>query len=173
MKRYLSIVLLLACVPAAAHSGHGELAGFGAGIAHPFSGLDHLLAMIGIGLWSRRQAQPLAMPLTFIAMMALGALVQLPLALPETALAASVLAIGVLLAAARLPKGAALCVVALFALLHGQAHGRELPALAAAAGYLLSSALLLVAGRCLGRPRLAGALIGAAGLGLLALAGAA
>lgn len=169
MKKYLMLILLVACVPAAAHGGHGD--SFGAGLAHPFTGIDHMLAMLGIGLWSRRQQQPLAMPLTFVALMALGALVQLPLALPEVLLAATVVAIGALLAAGRVPRGVALILVAAFALLHGQAHGRELPAIASAIGYLMSSGVLLAGGRCLGRPRATGAIIGVAGLCLLAVPG--
>jgi len=169
MKKVLTMILLLASVPAAAHSGHGD--SFGAGLAHPFTGIDHVLAMLGIGLWSRRQDQPLAIPLVFVALMALGALVQLPVALPDAVLAATVVAVGVVVAAGPMPQGAALLLVGVFALLHGQAHGRELPALASAAGYLISSALLLTAGRCLGRPRVAGAVIGAAGLCLLAVPG--
>lgn len=171
MKTILTILLLLASAPAAAHGGHGADTGFAAGFAHPLGGIDHLLAMLGIGLWSRRQGQPLALPLTFVAMMAAGALCQLPLPLPESLLAASVLAVGVLLAAARLPAGAAIATVGLFALLHGQAHGRELAGAASAAGYLCASALLLMVGRGIGRERLAGAVIGAAGLCLLAVPG--
>jgi urease accessory protein len=113
MKKILTIFLLLACVPAAAHGGHGLETGFAGGLAHPFTGIDHLLAMIGIGLWSRHQEQPVALPLTFIAMMAAGALFQVPLPLPESLLAATVLAVGVLLATARLPSAAALAVVGL------------------------------------------------------------
>jgi len=170
MKNWkLMIALLVVSVPAAAHGGHGE--SFAAGLAHPFTGIDHVLAMLGIGLWSRRQEQPLAMPLTFIALMALGALVQLPMAVPEALLAATVVAVGVLAAVGRLPQGAAFALVGLFALLHGQAHGRELPAMASAAGYLISSAVLLAAGRYLGRPRVTGAAIGIAGLCLLAVPG--
>jgi urease accessory protein len=171
MKKILTILLMLACVPAAAHNGHALETGFAAGMAHPFSGVDHLLAMIGIGLWGRKQGQPLAVALTFVVMMAAGALFQVPLPLPDSLLSATVLAVGVLLAVARLPSGAALVVVGLFALLHGQAHGRELAGTASAAGYLAASAALLMVGRCLGRPRLAGALIGAAGLCLLAVPG--
>ncbi|HEY0064111.1 MAG TPA: HupE/UreJ family protein, partial [Telluria sp.] len=96
------------------------------------------------------------------------AMLQTELLLPESALAATVLVIGVLLAAARLSAAAACAIVGLFALLHGQAHGRELPALASAAGYLLSSAVLLMAGRAIGQTRRVGALIASAGLCLLA-----
>lgn len=168
LKRFVPLALCLIALPAAAHSGHAPETGFAAGLVHPLMGLDHLLAMLGIGLWSRQQNQPLSLPLTFIAMMALGAFFQTGLALPESSIAATVLITGILVAAVKLPAGAAVIVVGLFALLHGQAHGRELPALASAAGYLLSSAALLMIGRSLGNPRLVGAAIGGAGLCLLA-----
>jgi urease accessory protein len=168
MKRYLPLALCLIALPSAAHSGHAPAIGLLAGLSHPLMGLDHLLAMLGIGLWSRRQEQPLSLPLTFIAMMAIGAFSQTGLPLPESALAATVLVTGALVAAVKLPAGAAVAVVSVFALLHGQAHGRELPELASAAGYLLTSAGLLLIGRSLGRARLVGAVIGAAGLCLLA-----
>ena len=171
MKKYLALALCLIALPAAAHPGHAETSGFMAGLVHPLTGLDHLLAMLGIGLWSRKQQQPLALPLTFIGMMALGAFAQIGLAAPESWIAASVLLTGVLLASKRLPPAVAVGVVGLFALLHGQAHGRELPDLSAAAGYLLASAALLLLGRRLVvvQPRLAGAAI--AGVGLCLLAG--
>ena len=146
MKKYLALALCLIALPAAAHPGHAEASGFLAGLAHPFSGLDHLLAMLGIGMWSRKQEQPLALPLTFIGMMALGAFAQIGLAAPDSWIAASVLLTGVLLASKRLPPAVAMVVVGLFALLHGQAHGRELPGLSCAAGYLLASAALLLLG---------------------------
>jgi urease accessory protein len=143
MKKILVFVLCLAALPATA-------AGFAAGLAHPFMGLDHLLAMLGIGIWSRRQEQPLALPLTFIAMMAFGALLQAGVVVAEGWILASVVAIGLLLVVARLPKWGAVALVALFALLHGQVHGHELPGLASAAGYLLSSGTLLIMGIMIG-----------------------
>ena len=176
MKRLLVLALCVAALPAAAHPGH-EAAGFAAGFAHPFTGLDHLLAMLAVGLWSRQQrldkALPLAgMPAACLLAMAAGALIQLNLPWLETGIAATVVLLGLLAAGAvRLPAGAAIAMVALFAFLHGQAHGRELPGLAAAAGFLLASASLLIAGGALARlklDRVAGAAIGAAGLCLLA-----
>lgn len=146
MKKYLALSLCLIVLPAAAHPGHADAAGFAAGLLHPFTGLDHLLAMLGIGMWASKQQQPLAIPLTFIAMMALGAFAQFGTAAPESWIAASVLLVGVLLAAARLPAAVSMIVVAAFALLHGQAHGRELPGISSAAGYLLASAALLLLG---------------------------
>jgi urease accessory protein len=173
LKKYCALALCLVALPVAAHPGHADAAGFAAGLLHPLTGLDHLLTMLGIGMWSRKQEQPLAMPLTFIGMMALGAAVQLGAAVPESWIAASVLLTGLLLAAVRLPPAGAIMVVAAFALLHGQAHGRELPELASAAGYLLASAALLLLGRALVKvkPRLAGAAI--AGVGLCLFAGVA
>lgn len=146
MKKYLALALCLAALPAAAHPGHADTASFAAGLMHPFTGLDHLLAMLGIGMWASKQRQPLAMPLTFIAMMALGAYAQIGSAVPESWIVASVLLIGVLLAAARLPAAVSIMAVAAFALLHGQVHGRELPGMASGAGYLLASAALLLLG---------------------------
>ncbi len=177
MKKILALVLCLAALPAAAHGGHDATSGFSAGLAHPFTGLDHLLAMLGIGMLSRGQQRPLALPLTFVAMMALGAALQAGFAVAEQWIAASVLLTGMLLAAVRLPQRGALMVVALFALLHGLVHGHELPGVASGAGYLLASAGLLLtgmamvtsraAGVAMARSRAAGAAIAGAGLWML------
>lgn len=175
MKIALLIGAALLAAPAAAHPEHTPAAALSAGLLHPFSGLDHLLAMLGIGLWSGQQKQGLALPAVFLAAMAAGALALGAVALPpagEFSLAAGVALIGALVAAGvRVPAWAAGSFVASLALLHGQAHGSELPALASAAGYLLASAALLMAGRVAARApwqRAGGALIGLAGLGLLA-----
>ena len=173
MKKILPIALCLLALPAAAHPGHAEAAGLMAGLAHPFTGLDHLLAMVGVGLWSRRQTQGVWLAPAFVLMMAIGALA-LP-GLPfELGLAASVALIGVLLVARlRLPTVAGVALVSGFALLHGQAHGSELPQAASAAGFLFSSAALVLAGRALGGERVArvaGAAIAATGVFLLASA---
>ena len=171
MKKLLPIAFCLLALPAAAHPGHAEAAGLMAGLAHPFSGLDHLLAMVGVGLWSRRQTHGVWLAPAFVLMMAIGALV-LPGSPFEPGLAASVALIGLLLVTRqRLPAVAGFALVSGFALLHGQAHGSELPQAASAAGFLLSSAALLLAGRALGAERvarLAGAAIAATGLFLLA-----
>lgn len=173
MKKLLTLVLFLIALPAAAHPDHASAAGFAAGFAHPFTGLDHLLAMFGVGLWSRRQQHGAALPLTFLLVMAAGAFAQVELPLLEGSIAATLAVLGlVLVAALRLPAGAALVMVAGFAFLHGVAHGREVPGVASAAGFLLASAALLMAGRlpwAERTSRFAGGAIGAAGLCLLAL----
>ncbi|MDQ1923516.1 HupE/UreJ family protein [Massilia pseudoviolaceinigra] len=170
MKKTLAFALCLLALPAAAHPGHDVVAGFAAGLAHPFGGIDHLLAMLGVGLWSRQQGRGALLPV-FVLMMALGAAVQVGVPI-EAGLAATVVLIGALLAgAARVPAALAMALVAGFALLHGQAHGRELLGVASAAGFLSASAVLLAAGYAAGRARvtrLAGAAIGAAGVLLLA-----
>lgn len=178
---------LLGTGAALAHPGHGAAFSLGEGLAHPF-GLDHLLAMVAVGVWSaaalptgRRWAGPLA----FLVAMATGAgLAMAGVALPfvEAGVAASLLVFGAMLAfATRLPAGAGLALIATAASLHGFAHGAELPAGASAGGYALgflaTTALLHGGGVGLGlvlRQRAAtlmqsiGAVLGATGLVLLA-----
>jgi urease accessory protein len=143
--RGLAIGLALAAWagPALAHTGVGIGGGLGAGLAHPFFGLDHLLAMLsvgalgavagGIALW--------ALPATFMGVMALGGVLALGgIDLPgvEPGIAASLVVFGLLLATrAGLPTAAAVAVVAVFALFHGHAHGAELPEMAAPVPYVL------------------------------------
>lgn len=149
----VSALLALAAGPALAHSGHDGGAGFGAGFAHPFGGLDHLLAMAAIGLWAVQQNSRRALwllPLAFVLPMALGfAFAFAGIALPavETGIAVSVLVLGLLVAfAARPAPAVAAALTAVFALFHGHAHGSELPQADMAAGYaagmVLATALL-------------------------------
>lgn len=145
------LALLLVSGVALAHPGHE--AGLLSGLAHPFTGLDHMLAMIAVGLWAAQQAQTRAIwsvPCAFAAAMVVGGvLAWAGLALPhvESGIAASVLMLGLLVATAlRLPTVAAMAVVAVFALLHGYAHGTELPVSASlttfALGFVLATACL-------------------------------
>ena len=187
MKRQILAAAAAALVvagPAEAHVGV-HVDGAAAGFVHPFLGLDHLAAMVAVGLWAAMLGgrARLVVPASFVAVMGFGGLVGMAgIALPaiEGAIAASVVALGLMSAfALRLPTAAAGAVVGLFALFHGAAHGAEMPALASpalyAAGFLLATALLHGAGLGLGfalrkdLPRwLAGGAIAAAGLGLLA-----
>jgi urease accessory protein len=115
----LAAVALLTAGPALAHPGH-EATGF----LHPFTGLDHLLAMVGVGLWAallagRKPVIAVAVPGAFLAMMAIGAAagfagIKLPLV--EAAILASVFVIGgLIIGAVRLPVAWAMAVVGLFA----------------------------------------------------------
>ena len=148
----LASVLALVAGPAAAHVGGGEAAGFLAGLAHPFTGLDHALAMVAAGAWAAQSGRTatLALPAGFLVAMAGGAaLAASGLALPgvEVAIALSVLALGAAVAlAARPATWIGVAVVAAFAVFHGHAHGSELLAGASAiptvAGFLLATAAL-------------------------------
>jgi urease accessory protein len=174
-------LLALLAAPALAHPLASGIAGagFAAGFAHPFSGADHLLAMLGVGIWGGQQRAGRAQALAFPLMMLAGALSGVAgLTLPglETGLAATVALAGLVVALAlALPGWLALTMVSLFALAHGNAHGHELPQAQAAAGFLAASALLLGAGRAVGRlgaavpVRLAGLAIAASGIAMLGL----
>ncbi len=184
-----AVAAALATAPAAAHTGHG-LDGIAAGFAHPFSGVDHLLAMIAVGAWAAQQGARAvwALPAAFVGVMALGGVLGfagLALAGTESVILASVLVFGaVVAAAAKLPLAVAAPVVGAFALFHGLAHGTELPeaanAPAYAAGFVAATALLHTAGIALAFalrgaiPRLALRALGAAqiGAGVLLVAGA-
>ncbi len=193
-----------------AHTGEGlhshasdALSSFAAGLTHPLTGLDHLAAMLSVGVWSAMSAwarpgqlmktgpssaQLLAAPLAFAAMLLLGALLAMGGATVngvEPMIAASLLVLGLLVAARRaLPVPVSAALVGSFALFHGLAHGQELtgPATAALAGMVLGTLALHAAGISLGMalrkrhtwlPRLAGAGVAAFGLSLLAPAVAA
>lgn len=150
-KTLYAIALLCSPGLAFAHAGHDH-AGMLAGLAHPLLGLDHLLAMLVVGLWAAQQngAARWALPATFVAGMLLGGLLgfaRMEIPLMESGIAGSVLAFGLLVAVAvRLPMAAALGLTAVFALTHGVAHGLELPALASpfgyAAGFVVATAAL-------------------------------
>lgn len=156
------VVVLGALLPtfAHAHVGLGEAGGFLHGITHPTSGLDHVCAMLAVGLWAAQSGgrSIWAVPLTFVGVMALGgALPMLGIGLPfvERGILLSVLLLGVLIAASvRLPLWLGSGMVGLFALWHGHAHGAEMPALASgidyALGFMLATALLHVIGIAFG-----------------------
>ena len=133
-----ALLLIAACAmatSASAHIGtdlgaHAET-GFIDGLLHPFTGLDHLAAMLAVGFWSALTARRLwTVPLAFAAMLLVGALLGLAgIELPavEPMIAASVLVLGLLVALrASLPAALAAALVGMFALFHGVAHGAEL-----------------------------------------------
>ena len=151
MSRCLLLAVLLGfAAPASAHTGHGE--GLVAGFGHPFLGLDHLLAMVAVGVWAAFLGRRLVLlaPAFFMAAMAVGAtaaLLGMPLPGVELAIAGSVVILGVLIAGAfRLPAAACAALVAAFGLAHGHAHGAALPAAADpisyAVGFLIATGLL-------------------------------
>ncbi len=148
--------------PALAHTGVGAVHGFGAGLMHPLFGLDHLLAMVAVGLWAGLTGgrARLAYPLAFVGMMVLSGLWGMSgAALPgvEIGIAVSVVVLGLAIALRATPPlaaGAAAC--AIFAIFHGHAHGAELPQGSSGLGYALGFVLATAA--------LHGAGLGLAGL---------
>lgn len=179
-------VLLLPMADAHTFGAHG--AGLAEGFAHPFLGLDHLLAMVAVGMWAAQlggSASWLA-PLTFVAVMAAGALLGshgFPLPILEPAIASTVLVLGLLVAfAIRWSAVVSLSLVGLFAFFHGYAHGMELPQTASApfygVGFILATGLLHGVGLSFAAltrrhalvSRLSGSLIAATGILLLASA---
>jgi urease accessory protein len=180
----------LTLIPAAAfaHTGAGEVHGFVWGFAHPLGGLDHILAMVTVGIfaWQLGGRALWLVPATFVLLMAAGAalgVAGLPLPFVEFGIAVSVIVLGSIVAFARgAPIAVAMGIVALFAIFHGHAHGTEMVLNAAggayAAGFLLATALLHLAGIALGCAigriadgrvpyRLGGSLVALAGLAIL------
>lgn len=162
MKRRLllaAVALAASTAPAFAHLDPAEHGSLMAGFTHPLSGLDHILVMIAVGLWSAQIGGRAlwAVPSAFVGTMAFGfALAMTGVHLPfvEPAILASVVALGLLVAmAVRLQTAACVAVVGVFALFHGYAHGGELGAAGAlpfSAGFVIATALLHVAGIGLG-----------------------
>ncbi|MFS2113270.1 HupE/UreJ family protein [Herbaspirillum frisingense] len=158
-------VTALAAGSALAHPGHpgstmDATASMAARFAHPFSGVDHLLAMLAVGLWAAQSKQRAlwVLPLAFPLMMVVGALLAftgLQVPAVETGIAASVAVLGLLIAfAVRMPLWGSTLVVSLFAMFHGYAHGAELPHGSSAAlygaGFIAATALLHAAGLGIG-----------------------
>jgi urease accessory protein len=129
---------------------------FASGFAHPWTGLDHMLAMVAVGLWAGINGGRAlwAWPAAFVGvMLAGGALGMAGVSVPfvEPGILASVIALGLLvLTAARLPVVLGAVLMAAFALLHGHAHGAELPSGAAAATYAAGFAIATAALHVLG-----------------------
>jgi urease accessory protein len=146
--------------PAAAHTGHASLVGFTSGFLHPVTGLDHVLAMVAVGLLSALLGGRALwlVPGSFIAAMLIGgALGWSGAALPlvELAIVASVVVLGIVVATARrMPVAVAMALAAAFAVFHGHAHGTEMPAavsgLTYALGFLSATALLHAVGLAVG-----------------------
>ena len=187
------LALAAAALPAVAfaHPAIGEAAGFSHGFAHPMSGLDHILAMVMVGVFAFQlggRARWL-LPATFVLVMAFGgALGVAGISIPfvELGIALSVVVLGAVVALnVKAPLAAAIGVVGLFAIFHGHAHGTEMPDNAAgvayAAGFMIATALLHAAGLALGYvigragerqgvfvTRTAGGIAALAGVGILA-----
>ncbi|MBI5178244.1 MAG: HupE/UreJ family protein [Nitrospinae bacterium] len=156
LSRIIISALVLAPAMAFAHTGTGHLAGFADGFGHPFSGMDHMLAMVAVGIWAAQMGGRAvwAVPASFVGMMALGAAWGLSggaVPFVEQGILLSVLVLGVLISvAARFPMAASMAVGGLFAVFHGHAHGTEVPAavsgMAYAFGFAIATTLLHAVG---------------------------
>lgn len=159
-SQYCVAFAALAPLAAFAHPGGEHVTGFCAGLEHPFSGADHMLAMLAVGVWAAQLGGRAvwAIPIAFMASMGLaGGLGVSGIALPfvEQGVLLSVLVLGVLIAGAlRLPVAAGMLVVSGFGVFHGYAHGAEMPSSATALfyglGFMLATALLHAAGVAVG-----------------------
>jgi urease accessory protein len=169
---------------AEAHVNKGEAIGFLSGVRHPISGLDHVLAMIAVGLWGAQLGAPAIwmLPVAFPMVMALGGMMGLlgiPLPGVEYGIAASMILLGAaVLLELRPPLALAAALVSFFAIFHGHAHGTELPpgqsGLLYSMGFVMATGCLHGVGISIGLVhrwtwgqmllRFAGAFIGGAGV---------
>ena len=157
------VLLAAGCVmvwPVIAHEQQGQAAGFVTGLLHPVSGLDHVLAMVAVGLWGAQLGAPAIwlLPVTFPLVMAFGGflgLIGVPLPGVELGIATSAILLGAMVALqARPPLALAALLVAFFAVFHGHAHGTELPAgqsgLLYSVGFVVATGLLHAVGISIG-----------------------
>jgi urease accessory protein len=184
----LGFALILLEAPAFAHTTPGQAEGFATGFLHPLTGLDHVLAMVAVGIWGAQLKRPAiwVLPVAFPLVMSFGGLLGIrgvPLPGVEIGVAASAVILGIVIALElRPPLWVAAAIVSAFAIFHGHAHGTELPKAASpltyALGFVLATGLLHVSGILIGLVdllplgtrvlRTAGSLIAATGLFLLA-----
>jgi urease accessory protein len=154
------VALDVTSAPLLAHTNPSVAAGLLSGFMHPLTGIDHMLAMVAVGIWGTQLGQPAIwlLPVTFPLVMALGGALgvrEVPLPAVEIGVAASAVILGVMILLAARPRiPAAAAVVGSFAIFHGYAHGAELPAaaepLAYGVGFVLVTGLLHACGIVLG-----------------------
>ncbi len=163
LARTVLLTAALLAAPALAHEQQGQAAGFLAGLQHPVSGLDHVLAMVAVGLWGAQLGAPAiwVLPIAFPLVMAMGAMLGF-LGVPVPGIEYGIAASGILLGAAvmfeaRPPLVVAASLVGLFAIFHGHAHGTELPpqqsALLYSMGFVMATGCLHAAGIGIGTVR--------------------
>jgi urease accessory protein len=178
------VLLTVLGQPAEAHLLKSTGAGWMQGFEHPFSGLDHILAMVAVGVWAAQTGRPAlwVLPVAFPLAMAVGGLLGIagvPMPGIEAGIAASVLILGLLIAVqAKPPLAASVILVAFFAVFHGHAHGTEFPPAASPVlyglGFVVATAILHLIGLGIGHVmrlpkgmlaiRIGGGAIAAAGL---------
>lgn len=129
----LATLFVLIATPALAHTGAGSASGFSAGFGHPIGGLDHILAMVAVGILAAQMGgrSLWLVPLAFLTMMIVGGLfgvAGVPLPLVELGIVGSIVVLGGVIAFGwRMSAGAAMVLVGALAIFHGHAHGTEMP----------------------------------------------
>lgn len=189
--RLFAMSLALAPTATFAHTGHGEIAGFAHGFMHPIGGLDHILAMVSVGIlaWQLGGRALWLLPAVFVLLMGIGGILgaaNLQLPFVELAIASSVIVLGAAIASGvKAPAVAVAAIAGMFAVFHGFAHGTEMPATGSAAqyatGFMTATVLLHVLGIGIGLAlgrfgrgygpvlyRIAGCLVVIAGVAILA-----
>lgn len=147
-----AVILAMSATAALAHTGVGAASGLAAGFAHPIGGLDHVLAMIAVGILAAQQGGKSLwlVPLAFVGTMVIGGVLGISgVAVPfvEIGIVGSIVVLGAVIALGRqLPVAGAMAMVAALAIFHGHAHGTEMPASTSgaeyAAGFVFATALL-------------------------------
>ena len=162
IKKIVAFGLLFALIPKTAFAHAGAGAGFYAGLTHPIGGLDHLLAMLSVGILSTQIGEKhiWSVPATFVAVMLLGGLLgftslSIPMTAVEYGIIMSVVLLGLVIAmGGKMALGKIYLFVAIFGFFHGYAHGVELPELATpqyyASGFVVSSIMIHVVGVIIG-----------------------
>ncbi len=155
-----ALLSLLTANPSLAHEQTGVGGGLASGLLHPLTGLDHLIAMVAVGIWGAQLggAAIWILPVVFPLVMAFGAvlgILKVGLPVPELIIALSALVLGLAVAIRiRVPFAVAAIIVAIFAIFHGHAHGVELPTaanpLAYGCGFVVATGLLHACGITIG-----------------------
>jgi len=162
LAKLLTVALVMFAVAPGAE-GHvmpGEAIGFVSGLKHPISGLDHIIAMVSVGLWGAQLGAPAIwlLPVTFPLIMAVGGflgLIGVPLPGTEIGIALSGILLGAVVLLEWRPRLYwAAALVGVFGLYHGHAHGAELPpgqdALLYSLGFILATGFLHITGIAIG-----------------------
>ncbi len=160
MKKSIFLLAALLFFPASSFAHTVGGGGFIAGLSHPVLGLDHLLAMVCVGILSAQIGGKAiwTIPLTFVGVMLIGGILGMsavPFISVELGITLSVIVLGLALAAGKkFPTGATMLIVGFFALFHGHAHGTEMPTLVQPAfyalGFVCGTALIHLGGVLIG-----------------------
>lgn len=160
LRTATGLAIVLAATAAHAHTEGGIAGGFLSGFFHPIHGIDHVIAMVAVGLWGAFLGSPAlwVLPIVFPLVMTIGGalgVMGVPLPAVETGIAVSAIALGgVVAGAVRPPLWVAAVLVGVFAIFHGHAHGTELPSaadpIAYSLGFVTATGLLHLAGIGLG-----------------------